>query len=113
MTSVNDSLSSKSCQIPLGLALPLLTKTLARLIGQTSGSAGAYIDEAVSLLGYLFQKVPDSVKHRYEDVTGDVLKTAQAESLARLSSVQSPKRFHDYIVLLVLLMLYYLTAFLF
>mmetsp|Transcript_8006 Transcript_8006/g.17854 ORF Transcript_8006/g.17854 Transcript_8006/m.17854 type:complete len:505 (-) Transcript_8006:72-1586(-) len=34
-------------------------------------------DEAVSLLGYLFQKVPESVKRRYEDVTGDVLKTAQ------------------------------------
>jgi len=33
--------------------------------------------EAVSFLGYMFQKVPESMRLRYEDVTADVLKAAQ------------------------------------
>mmetsp|Transcript_34211 Transcript_34211/g.74755 ORF Transcript_34211/g.74755 Transcript_34211/m.74755 type:complete len:290 (+) Transcript_34211:2-871(+) len=34
-------------------------------------------NEAVRILGYLFQKVPESMRTRYEDVTTDVMKTAQ------------------------------------
>mmetsp|Transcript_31416 Transcript_31416/g.83619 ORF Transcript_31416/g.83619 Transcript_31416/m.83619 type:complete len:479 (-) Transcript_31416:131-1567(-) len=43
--------------------------------------------QAVNLLGYVFQWLPESFKQRYEDVTADVLKTAQDLLYALLGDV--------------------------